>query len=133
MNVFLDASAIVAMMTLEETAPSLRERLRGEADVHTSWIGLWEAATAIGRKTGGTAEAEFGNVLEFCNAGFVTIHPEDEPLVRLALTAFDRYGRRSGHPARLNMGDCYSYAFARTLGAVLLFTGNDFAAIEDVR
>jgi ribonuclease VapC len=37
-----------------------------------------------------------------------------------------RFGRGSGHAAKLNFGDCMSYAFARHLDAPLLFKGNDF-------
>ncbi len=36
------------------------------------------------------------------------------------------YGRGSGHPARLNFGDCFAYALARETGEPLLFTGDDF-------
>jgi ribonuclease VapC len=44
----------------------------------------------------------------------------------LAADAAERYGRGSRHPARLNFGDCLSYAVAKHLKAPLLFKGNDF-------
>ena len=44
-----------------------------------------------------------------------------------ALDAHRRYGRSSGHPAQLNMGDCFAYACARTNNARLLYKGNDFS------
>jgi ribonuclease VapC len=44
----------------------------------------------------------------------------------MAIEGFDRFGRGSGHPARLNYGDCFSYALARVLDAPLLFKGDDF-------
>ena len=47
--------------------------------------------------------------------------PEGE----LALTAFDRFGK-GRHPASLNLGDCFAYATAKSLGARLLFKGGDF-------
>lgn len=50
----------------------------------------------------------------------------DGPVARLASDAFLRYGRGSGHPARLNFGDCLSYAVAKRLDAALLFKGDDF-------
>ena len=37
-----------------------------------------------------------------------------------------RYGRGTGHPARLNMGDCFAYALAKTRNLPLLFKGDDF-------
>lgn len=42
-----------------------------------------------------------------------------------ALDAFSRYGK-GRHPARLNFGDCFSYAGARASGAALLYVGEDF-------
>ena len=47
-----------------------------------------------------------------------------------AITAFDQYGRRSGHPADLNMGDCFAYAFAATRKIAVLFKGKDFALTD---
>lgn len=43
-----------------------------------------------------------------------------------ARVAYSRYGRGSGHPARLNMGDCFSYALAKSRNLPLLFKGDDF-------
>lgn len=49
---------------------------------------------------------------------------------RIARDAYQRFGRGSGHPARLNMGDCFSYALARDLGEPLLYKGGDFALTD---
>lgn len=45
---------------------------------------------------------------------------------RTAREAYARFGR-GNHPARLNYGDCFAYALAKTSGYPLLFKGNDFA------
>ncbi|MBC7462487.1 MAG: type II toxin-antitoxin system VapC family toxin [Thermoleophilia bacterium] len=44
----------------------------------------------------------------------------------LARQAYRDFGRGSGNPAKLNMGDCYAYALASDLDEPLLFIGNDF-------
>ena len=49
---------------------------------------------------------------------------------RIARTAHQQFGRGSGHPARLNMGDCFAYALARDLGEPLLFKGGDFSLTD---
>ena len=41
-------------------------------------------------------------------------------------------GRSSGHPARLNLGDCFAYALAKDVGEPLLYKGDDFV-YTDVR
>ena len=56
--------------------------------------------------------------------------PIDETVARLAADAFERYGRGRGHAARLNFGDCLSYAVAKALDAPLLFKGGDFALTD---
>ena len=43
--------------------------------------------------------------------------------------AFLRYGK-GRHPARLNMGDCFTYAIAKIAGMPVLFTGNDFSLTD---
>jgi ribonuclease VapC len=52
----------------------------------------------------------------------ISITPE---IGRIAIDAFARFGR-GRHPARLNMGDCFAYACARSLGVPLLAKGEDF-------
>jgi ribonuclease VapC len=41
-----------------------------------------------------------------------------------------RYGKGRGHPAQLNLGDCFTYAMARNHRRDLLFTGNDFSRTD---
>lgn len=43
-----------------------------------------------------------------------------------ALAAFSQYGKGRGHPAQLNLGDCFAYAVARNHRTPLLFKGEDF-------
>ena len=50
----------------------------------------------------------------------------------LANEAFVKYGKGSGHPAQLNLGDLFSYALAMSVDAPLLYKGNDFARTDVV-
>jgi ribonuclease VapC len=54
----------------------------------------------------------------------------DKTQARLAVSAFERFGKRMGHRAQLNFGDCAVYALAAMRGEPLLATGNDFAATD---
>lgn len=54
---------------------------------------------------------------------------EDLRLAEGAFDAFVRYGK-GRHPARLNLGDCFAYALAKTLDAPLLYKGDDFAKTD---
>lgn len=42
------------------------------------------------------------------------------------LAAVSRYGKGRGHPAQLNLGDCFAYAAAKNHRRALLFKGDDF-------
>lgn len=47
-----------------------------------------------------------------------------------ALLAFERYGKGRGHPAQLNMGDCFAYACAKAFGVGIIYKGEDFARTD---
>lgn len=44
----------------------------------------------------------------------------------VAIEAHQRFSRGSGHPAKLNFGDCFAYALAKSRNMPLLFKGDDF-------
>ena len=50
----------------------------------------------------------------------------------IARAAHHDFGRGSGHPARLNLGDCFAYALAKDTDEPLLWKGDDFGH-TDVR
>jgi len=60
----------------------------------------------------------------------LTIEPVSEAQARIAREAYRDFGRGSGHPARLNFGDCFAYALAKLAGEPLLFKGEDFLATD---
>ncbi|MBL8583733.1 MAG: type II toxin-antitoxin system VapC family toxin [Rhizobiaceae bacterium] len=67
---------------------------------------------------------------DFLREARIDIVPIDGAEAWLAIDAFERYGKGCGHPARLNLADCFSYASARTSGVGLLYKGEDFARTD---
>lgn len=59
----------------------------------------------------------------------VTCHPSDAALYHQATAALDGFGR-GGHPAKLNVGDCMSYAGAKHYNVPLLYKGRDFSLTD---
>lgn len=53
-----------------------------------------------------------------------------EKETEIAIQAAIDFGKGSGHPAKLNMGDCFAYACAKTNHARLLYKGDDFARTD---
>lgn len=62
----------------------------------------------------------------------IEIVPFDLEMARIAREAHRDFGRGSGHPAKLNLGSCFSYALASITGEPLLYKGDDFGH-TDVR
>ncbi len=123
--IFLDASAVVAILTEEDDAQELIERLEGQSDRLTSAMATYEAVLAIARKLSIEPSRAFEVVLRFLAAYKISqahIGPREGAA---AIEAFERFGK-GRHPAKLNMGDCFAYASAKTAGAKLLFKGDDF-------
>lgn len=58
-----------------------------------------------------------------------TIVAFDSAQAKLARKAWQQYGK-GRHAARLNFGDCCSYAVAKSLQIPLLFQGNDFSQTD---
>src|SRR6516165_54861 len=123
---FVDASAIVAILTREAEADALADLLETARSPITSPIAIFEAALGICRKRHASVDEAEQDVGEFLEMAGVRTAPITDKEAHTALTAFSRYGKGRGHPAQLNLGDCVAYAMARNAQATLLFKGEDF-------
>ncbi|GGD91909.1 VapC ribonuclease R02377 [Aureimonas endophytica] len=123
---FVDASAIVAILNRETEGEQLIRLLEGTTAT-TSAIALYEAAHAVARVKSIPLVEAAEIVLNFLEQSEIALVPITGEAGRLAIEASSRFGKGSGHPARLNMGDCFSYAMAKLARAKLLYKGNDFA------
>lgn len=85
--------------------------------------------TRVGRTLGEPSDTDDDRFLVAANA---QVEPVTVAQVTLARAAHRTFGRGSGHPARLNFGDCFSYALARDRDEPLLFEGSDVSR-TDVR
>lgn len=65
----------------------------------------------------------------FLDEGEVDEIPFTDVHWRVAIDAHEKYGK-GRHPARLNFGDCLTYATARVAGDTLLFVGDDFSKTD---
>jgi ribonuclease VapC len=73
------------------------------------------------------ASARFDELLR---EGSIQIEPVDRVQAELARQAYRDFGKGSGHPAQLNLGDCFAYALARRRNEPLLFKGSDFSQTD---
>ena len=118
----IDTSALLAILFEEGTGRPLRVAMSSDSVRLMSTMSVLEATCVISARVGPGAVSDLSLFLrEF----HVEVVPFDKPQLELAQNAWLRYGR-GFHVARLNFGDCASYALARVSGEPLLFIGDDF-------
>ena len=127
---FLDASAIVAILTREPEADSLADLLEAAHSPITSPIAVFEAALGICRKRHSSVDEARQDVREFLEVTTTQVVPISAHDADTALDAFSRYGKGRGHPAQLNLGDCFAYAMTKNRRTSLLYKGDDFAKTD---
>ncbi|MGO1801811.1 MAG: type II toxin-antitoxin system VapC family toxin [Microbacteriaceae bacterium] len=123
----VDSSALLAVIQGEPEARECGEALADDACriSAANWV---EAGIVVDNRSLET-QREFEELMALAEIAIVPVSAEH---ARIARDAYRRYGRGSGHPARLNYGDCFAYALAVTTGEPLLFVGDDFGE-TDVR
>ena len=119
----VDTSAILAILKQEPDAPAIAQRLAGRQRILMSAATLMECGTVVVGRYGAAGTAEFTGLLARLKVTIVALSAEH---AQAGIEAYSLYGRGSGHPAKLNMGDCFAYALAKTRNLPLLFKGNDF-------
>jgi len=126
---FIDASAMVALILQETGRDELIDRMAAAPSRQTSVISAFETVLAVGRETGDRKGA-LDIVRRFLEGAGVIVHDVNAGLLEELAKTYQRHGKGSGHPARLNIGDCFSYAMAKHAGVPLLYKGDDFAQTD---
>lgn len=108
---FEEAGAQDSLRTLG-TTPNLKIAAPTLLETETVW--------------GASLSFDSGAVTELVERLAIEVVPFTLEHVREARLAYSRYGKGQGHPARLNFGDCISYALSRVAGQPLAFKGDDF-------
>lgn len=122
----LDSPAIVAVVCREAGFEVLLGKMARARVIIIGAPTLAETNVVLTLKLGHDAGAVVDQFLAEIQALVV-------PFTREHLSAFCeaflRYGK-GRHPARLNLGDCVTYAIAKVSGMPVLFTGGDFTLTD---
>ena len=122
---FIDASALTAIIVGERDAPELLARLQGHMSRRTSPLAVWETVVAVARILHLDVTDAEAAVEDFLKLAAILVVPVPAEARSLAIDAFNRFGK-GRHPAALNFSDCFSYACARLADMPLLYKGDDF-------
>lgn len=127
---FIDSSALVEILALAPRRQELLDRIEAaDTALSTSATVIYETTVVLARKTEKDVSIVRDFVLEFLDELEVEIAPIARSTAVAALDAFAQYGK-GRHPAKLNFGDCFSYAGAKAAGTGLLHVGDDFALTD---
>ncbi|WP_185983964.1 type II toxin-antitoxin system VapC family toxin [Aureimonas mangrovi] len=119
----IDTSALFAVLNAEPEAHRMsRSIIAADARV-LSAPSLVELAALCSRRLPEGLE----RMNRLLRESEVSIAPFDRTMADLASLAYETYGKGSGSRAGLNLGDCFSYALAKSLDAPLLYKGDDFS------
>ena len=119
----VDTSALIAILRDEPVAPSCARALERASRRRISAANFFETAIIVDGNRSPLASCRLDELLKETR---ILIEPVTEVQARIARDAYRDFGKGSGHPAKLNFGDCFSYALAKETGEPLLFIGQDF-------
>ena len=127
MQLVIDTSALASVVFGEADASAMAAVIAANAgDLNLSAATLVESEIVVESRQGLAALNDLRMLLR---AAAVTIVPVDAEQASLAAAGWRRFGK-GRHPAGLNLGDCFSYALSKRLGAPLLFKGKDFTQTD---
>lgn len=118
----VDSSVVAAILFNEADAPQLRDSLSRDTTCYISTASVLELVIVLNRRNPAAGREPITGILSLFRLVETPITLEQSAL---AVQAFLTYGK-GRHPARLNFGDCFSYALAKSLDEPLLFKGDDF-------
>ena len=120
----VDTSAIIAILRDEPEAGRFSDLLQKDPEPQMSVVSYIEAGIVADGARNPVISRQVDEIVRVAGITIVGVTPAQGRAVR---EAYRDFGRGSGHAARLNFGDCFSYALAMETGEPLLFKGADFA------
>lgn len=125
--IVLDSSAVVAILRSEPGFQRFVEIIDSADLAIMSHANFLEVAIVVIRRFG---VASLPRLKRLRASLSVELRPVDEEQLEIAISAYAGFGKGTDHPARLNYGDCFAYALARSTGFPLLYKGDDFARTD---
>jgi len=130
--IVVDSSAVLAILFREPSSAELRIRLAADPERVLSVASYLEAGTVLAGRRRSDRLRAIADLDAFLVEAGIRLVPVETAHAAIALRARIVHGRGMGHGGRLNFGDAFSHALAKSLDAPLLFVGDDFTK-TDVR
>jgi ribonuclease VapC len=124
---FVDAAAIIAVLSDEDEAERCSAAIAEASEPFTSAIAVWEAAVALARpdKLGIPIETSGRIVTRFIEERGIAVRELPDAVRAIALSLGAAGNFRSG-ARKLNLADCFHYACASHYKVPILSTADEF-------
>ena len=122
----VDSSTLVAVLVREPGWERLFDRLAAEPATGVGAPTLAETGIVLAARLGVSGRTLLARFVQETN---LVVVPLGDEHWGVAIDAFLRFGK-GRHPARLNYGDCLTYAVARLADEPLLCVGDDFSQTD---
>ena len=119
----VDTSALIAILRGEPEGEAFTHAIVAAFPAKMSAGTLLEAALVVDGLGDAVKSRRFDELVRTLGIDIVATSAQH---VEIARAAYRDFGKGSGHPARLDFGDCFAYALASQTGEPLLFEGDDF-------
>lgn len=119
----IDLSAIAAILFAEPEARAFLAEIAAAGICRLSAANFVEVGIVVRRDASGARKRAFDELMRTFQ---IQIEPVTKEQAVIALDAYEKFGKGSGHPASLNYGNSFAYALAKQSGEPLLFKGEDF-------
>ncbi len=118
----VDSSALLAILLGEEEADGFARAIANDPRPIVGVFSVLETSVVLLARKGTDGPLMLDALLRSARLQAVSMNADQ---LEVARSAYARFGK-GRHPAALNLGDCCSYALARSTGQPLLFKGTDF-------
>lgn len=119
----VDTSVIIALLREEPEARSFTALMARAGSLRMSSGTRVEINVVTARNAPHLTPVRIERTITRLGIGLVPVSARQ---VAIADEGYRRFGKGSGHAAKLNFGDCFAYALAKELNEPLLFKGEDF-------
>lgn len=127
---YVDSSVLVSIAAAEPDCEEMAELCRKSSRLVTSPVSQIEAALATGRIFDRDYSFGAAQVREVIAGLRIEVLAVPSDIASAVMEAYLSFGKGTGHPAKLNFGDCFSNAMAKRLNIPLFFKGGDFAKTD---
>lgn len=123
----VDTSAIIAILRDEPDAHRYGAALAQASEPRISAGTYVETAIVVDSNRDPVLSGRLDDLLAVVQ---IKVEPVTKQHAEIARQAYRDFGKASGHPAGLNLGDCFAYALARATREPLLYKGDDFSRTD---